>query len=360
MKKSFPANINGVIFYIDEDAYELLNTYLDQLRKAFPGEEGREIVADIEGRISEIFAERVSSGANVIVIDDVNSVIEQMGQPTELSDAEDDTDSPDINNTDTTPPPFTFEAAQPQVRKRLYRDMRDKVFGGVLSGIAAYMNWNVNILRLLIIVLAIVSTVWPLVVAYLLAWMIIPPARTAQQYLELTGKPVTVGNVGQTILSATDDNHSLLYTVLSILGKCAMILAGIIASSVAVGFVVMLILGIAGVILYGGWNSTELFYELDLFDTSAHPLLGGIGIIVLSLAVLIPCIAIIWGVCSALFKIKGLSTTAVISIIIIEILAIISSIVLLTLANSSVIMFGSCNLAAPAVMGAISFFPLLS
>lgn len=55
MKRTFPVNINGKVFYIDEDAYELLQNYLDQLRATFPGSEGDEIVSDIESRISELF-----------------------------------------------------------------------------------------------------------------------------------------------------------------------------------------------------------------------------------------------------------------------------------------------------------------
>lgn len=53
MKKTFPVNINGKVFYIDEDAYELLSNYLTQLRAAFCGTEGDEIVTDIESRISK-------------------------------------------------------------------------------------------------------------------------------------------------------------------------------------------------------------------------------------------------------------------------------------------------------------------
>ena len=86
MKKTFPVNINGNIFYIDEDAYKLLLDYLSQLRTTFTGAEGEEIVNDIESRISEHFDERIRLGANVIVLEDVNRVIETMGRPEELSD----------------------------------------------------------------------------------------------------------------------------------------------------------------------------------------------------------------------------------------------------------------------------------
>lgn len=85
MKKAYPANIDGQIFYIDDDAFQLLNSYLDQLRATFRGEEGEEIVNDIESRIRELFAARTSAGANVIVLADVNKVIATMGRPEDLS-----------------------------------------------------------------------------------------------------------------------------------------------------------------------------------------------------------------------------------------------------------------------------------
>ena len=58
MKKTFPVNIDGQIFYIDEDAYNLLNKYLEQLHISFRGEEGKEIGSDIESRIRELFNNR--------------------------------------------------------------------------------------------------------------------------------------------------------------------------------------------------------------------------------------------------------------------------------------------------------------
>lgn len=87
MKKTFPVNINGKIYYIDEDAYELLQNYLTQLRHTFTGGEGEEIVGDIECRIAEHFDERVEAGAGAIVYADVNNVIETMGRPEDLGEA---------------------------------------------------------------------------------------------------------------------------------------------------------------------------------------------------------------------------------------------------------------------------------
>lgn len=348
MKKTFPVNINGSIFYIDEDAYQLLNTYLEQLRSAFPGDEGKEIVTDIEARIAEIFSETIAGGAGVIVIEDINNIIEQMGRPADLGDGNADDEAPDSqNHTEEgapkqeygpTPPPFQAY----ETKKRLYRDENNKVFGGVLSGLACYAGWTTNVLRLLVVVLWFVflCSAWPLswslIILYLLAWMIILPARTAQQYLEMTGTPVTVSNVGQTILGTSapnkDGNDKFLVSILSIIGKVITIIFGLMAAGVAIGSVVMLIMSICGLILYSGWNNVELLNGIGMFRID-HPAISAVAILSTSLAILIPCIAIIWGVCSVLFKAKGASKATIISAIVLEVILIIASIVLTYIAH---------------------------
>ena len=54
MKRVETININGIVFSIDDDAFGKLGAYLDALGKNFEHEQGgREIIADIEARISE-------------------------------------------------------------------------------------------------------------------------------------------------------------------------------------------------------------------------------------------------------------------------------------------------------------------
>jgi hypothetical protein len=48
MKRVENININGIVFNIDDDAYNKLNTYLESLTKYFENEQGgSEIIADI-------------------------------------------------------------------------------------------------------------------------------------------------------------------------------------------------------------------------------------------------------------------------------------------------------------------------
>lgn len=364
MKKTFPVNINGTVFYIDEDAYNLLNTYLDQLRKAFPGREGEEVISDIEARIAEHFSEIMSAGSRVISISDVNSVIEKMGRPADISDNDADNDAPEVGGASgQTPPPFNAPTG-----KHLYRDERNKVFGGVLSGLSWYLDWNVTIMRVLLIVLALCTQIWPLVVIYLIAWMVIPPARTQRQILEMTGRPVTPGNIGQTVLGTMDPDSPYngagtvtSQSIFSILGKIILAMCGIVAGAVGLGFVGVLIAAVCSLIIFSGWGSLELMDNLldGFFPAADHPVIGSIGVILLAVAVAIPCIAIVWGACCALFNARGASKTLIITTVVLEVVLIVATVVTLTLANIEPDYHAMAVSSCPAAVAqASSFFSL--
>ena len=85
MKKTLTVNLGGTVFNIDDDAYRLLDNYLSNLKMHFRKEVGAdEIVDDIERRISELFAEKLSAGSQVITIADVEEVIARMGKPEDM------------------------------------------------------------------------------------------------------------------------------------------------------------------------------------------------------------------------------------------------------------------------------------
>ncbi|UOQ77808.1 hypothetical protein MUN84_03875 [Hymenobacter sp. 5516J-16] len=61
MKKNISINLQGMIFHIEEDGYDVLSRYLAEVKAHFSGYRGHEeIVADIESRIAELFAARLS------------------------------------------------------------------------------------------------------------------------------------------------------------------------------------------------------------------------------------------------------------------------------------------------------------
>lgn len=60
------------------------------------------------------------------------------------------------------------------MRKRLYRSTRDRVFGGVCSGLSEYAQVDKGLLRFLTAVAILVTGVFPGLIAYILCVLIVP------------------------------------------------------------------------------------------------------------------------------------------------------------------------------------------
>src|SRR5262245_2854108 len=89
MNKTVTVNIGGIVFHIDENAYEMFRRYLDSIRSHFTSSEGRdEIMQDIESRVAEMFQERTGAAKEVITIQDVEEVTGIMGRPEQFTDEE--------------------------------------------------------------------------------------------------------------------------------------------------------------------------------------------------------------------------------------------------------------------------------
>ena len=86
MKKAIKINLSGIIFHIDDDAYEKLKAYLDSISRHFSNkQESKEIIDDIESRIAELFQERITAENQVITVEIVNEVIDIMGNPEDIA-----------------------------------------------------------------------------------------------------------------------------------------------------------------------------------------------------------------------------------------------------------------------------------
>ena len=92
MKKNISINISGIIFYIEEDTYEQLKTYLTSVEEYFASyeDDSKEIIADIETRMAEIFVSSLSDSKQVITQEDVNSLIATMGSVADFQAMEED------------------------------------------------------------------------------------------------------------------------------------------------------------------------------------------------------------------------------------------------------------------------------
>ena len=161
-------------FTIAADAHSTLRTYLHAIEKAVGD---KSVVGEVEIRMAELLAERGVTSEKVILPEDVDFLKEQLGDPADFSD---DAEAP------------SKASADDAGAKRLFRDTENAMVAGVAAGIANYFGLDVVLIRLIFVVLAIFSGGLGIVL-YLVLWLVVPPATTASEKLQMLGKSVTLG-----------------------------------------------------------------------------------------------------------------------------------------------------------------------
>ncbi len=191
MKKSISSSIGGIVFNIEEDAHDKLTAYLNAISASLKDSEGHdEIMADIESRIAEILQPKLSSYKQVITLADVDEVVGIMGNPEDFGTA----------SSGTKEQAYSYTGSQyggVSGRRRVYRDMDDKVIFGVCSGLSHHFDIDPIWLRLAF-GLSIFLGGFGFILYFLLA-IITPKARTSAEKLEMMGEPVDVNNIRKII-----------------------------------------------------------------------------------------------------------------------------------------------------------------
>lgn len=181
MNKTIIININGTVFHIEEQAYELLKEYMtDVKRHFFNSADSLEITTDIENRIAEMFTEILAREARQAIIDqDVAAVIEQMGSVKDFESAEE-------NETSGFSAEPAFGASTGS--RRLFRDPDDHLVAGVCAGIANYFDIQALWVRLFFAVSFVFAGTGFLV--YVILWIIVPKAATRADRMAMKGEPL--------------------------------------------------------------------------------------------------------------------------------------------------------------------------
>jgi len=193
MNKTISINIGGLFFQIDEEAYKLLEIYLNSLKKHFENTDGNEeILQDIESRIAEIFQSRIEKGQQVILPIDVEEAIKILGKPDDLGDSENKKEEKKEKSSN--------------FKKRLYRDDDNKVLGGVCSGLGHYFNTDPVWFRIFFIVALFIFG--SSVLIYILLWIIIPKASTTEEKINMKGEPMTIAEIQENIRNEFEDMKS--------------------------------------------------------------------------------------------------------------------------------------------------------
>ena len=180
MNKTIIININGIVFHIEEDAYEILKSYMTDVKRHFMhSDDSLEITTDIENRIAEMFNELLAKeNKQVVVEQDVKSVIEQMGTVEDFEHAEEDTKASFSN------PYYTTSS------RRLFRDPDDHLVGGVCAGIANYFDIDAVWIRLAFAICVLFAGSG--LILYVILWIVIPKAVTRADRMAMKGEKLNL------------------------------------------------------------------------------------------------------------------------------------------------------------------------
>ncbi|RFZ82891.1 PspC domain-containing protein [Mucilaginibacter terrenus] len=176
MNKTIIININGTVFHIEEDAYEILKAYMTDVTRHFMNSaDSLEITTDIENRIAEMLTEiLVREGKQVVVAQDVRYVTEQMGS---VADFEAEA------NGETHGAGFSAFAG---ANRRLFRNPDEHLIGGVAAGIANYFDIDAIWVRLGFVLLSAMGGFGLLL--YIVLWIVVPKAVTRADRMAMKGQ----------------------------------------------------------------------------------------------------------------------------------------------------------------------------
>jgi len=177
MNKTISINISGLNFTIEEDAYYKLQNYIEQIKKHCGSDtDVEEVISDIESGISEKLKSLITPYKDVITMEDIDSLITIMGTSEDFDR--------EVGGT------YEEKTSDSKIKRKLYRDPDDVVVAGVASGLGVYFDIDPVIFRVAFFLLVFASGFG--IFAYIVLWVAMPEAKTANQKLEMRGETPTI------------------------------------------------------------------------------------------------------------------------------------------------------------------------
>ncbi|MGJ1266216.1 PspC domain-containing protein [Sphingobacterium spiritivorum] len=325
MNKTIIININGIVFHIEEDAYETLRSYMIDIKRHFgKSEDSKEILEDIENRIAEMFSERIESGRKeVINNEDVNDVIAQMGRVSDFDTADESYGEGYTQQDYTNNQSFTFG-------KKLMRDPDDTVISGVCSGIGHYVGLEARWVRLLFVLFVLLGGSG--ILAYVILWIIMPVAVTRADKMEMRGEAPNLQNfkknfeeemsgfrenfsgAGDSLSQGVRSAGDVIVKILTVFVKA---IGLVIAFSIGLSLLALLIAVIFFAFGISGFSDNGIMYPVNFME----PNQAYIALIAAAFAIAIPMIAIFYSIIRALFNKGSMNKYVSISLFIVWLLA---------------------------------------
>ena len=199
MKTTVRISLGESIFTVEDDAYKYLQEYQKALQNQYRiKNNGRAIIHDIEIRMAELFNYKLDKTKQVITYLDVYEVIEVLGKPESFEEPKTNTSSVNADDFQVINRPRKKRSKHSNKRwnkrsKSMFRDIDNRILGGVCSGLAAYFGTNPVIFRVLFALLFFFGG--GSVIIYIVMWVALPPALSVTQKMEMRGEMINLNNI---------------------------------------------------------------------------------------------------------------------------------------------------------------------
>ena len=186
-------NLNGNAFHLEEPGFKSLQAYLERAQAALKDNPDKvEIMADLEQAIADKCARFLLPHKNVLTAAEIDEVLKEMG-PVQSENTADAGAAGTGGGSGPNPEskPGVAGAGAP---KRLYQIREGAMLSGVCTGLAAYLNVDVTIVRIAFVLLTLLTSgIWILV--YLGMMLVVPFANTGEEHAAAAGAPFNAQEV---------------------------------------------------------------------------------------------------------------------------------------------------------------------
>ena len=356
MEKIININYQNRNISIEENAYNSFKVYENELKTYFLKEEsGEETFADLQNRMAEIFEEILKKGKVAIQQSDIDEMISTIGNPSDFENHEEKMAEPKsetkyteqkklyrnkdksnrivagvcsgiANYTSIDPIAvrlifvlFSFnigllvyvilwiilpvQEMKVNVNQKLFRNPKDKILGGICSGIAQFFKIETWIIRAIFvgpIVLSFLShrhfifhdnffghsLTSLMAITYGILWLITPLAKSSTDFMLLKGEPININSIQNTKIMSNISNDAksginIFFKVIAYI-IIGLFLLFLIPSSIGILLGSLFSYNVASVVLFTPFIKTIAF--ISMIGLVAFPLIACIVWIIRKIA----------------------------------------------------------------------------
>ena len=237
MKRVTPINLAGRALYVENDGVEAIDRWMEAARATLEGDPDRdELLTDFEQAIADRCSAKTTGETDVVTTPDVEEILSALGpvEPAGISEGEAAEGEP-------------VAAGEHRLRERRFYRLTGEgegMIAGVCAGLAAFLNVDVTVVRVVTVIAALISF-GAVALVYGAIALIVPAASSPDERVAVRG----YGESAKDVMSRARANAGpALASLGSTLREIARLLAGLIYWVLVLAIWVVLVAGTIAVI----------------------------------------------------------------------------------------------------------------